>query len=247
MAGIFDFESLYRVERAAPQVSHMFCCHDEGICVQDGVTEWVQPWVETAWVVAFQKELLISQDGINLWRRLIEQGHDAGYIIESVALGVGTEYAREKALTDQSQARLLKDFFAKATPMIVMLNKELQLVKDERDGPVFIPSLEWPTEMEEFENNLARSVELCVWLTNHFKPLAHAARSVDVHEGFYVSVLNLHGRLQLSYSDVATLLSAGYAVSDRESIDSQEVRAKMKSAETIRNRVPLQTKPKHVG
>ncbi len=135
MSGIFDFELLYRVRRTAPTVSHAFCRHEVGQCLQDFVTEWHQPGLEKTWVVSFQRELLVSQDGIDLWKRLIEQGSDAGEIIDAVALAVGDQFSDEKALTDRSQAQMLRAFLTKALPIIGKLNQELQLVKEQRDGP----------------------------------------------------------------------------------------------------------------
>ncbi len=107
---------------------------------------------------------------------------------------------------------------------------------------MFTPSLEWPSEMEKFESYVEQSLALCSWLINHYKPLAHASRKLDIHEGFYCSVIDLRRSFHLSDCDLATLLSAGYAVAGKEPIDPQDVRSRMKSAQKVHDESPLQAK-----
>jgi hypothetical protein len=235
---IFNLESLYRVQRDSPTVSHMFCLHDDGICVQDGVTEWHQPSLPEEWVLTFQNNLFISLDGKDLWKKLMDSGFDAGDIIDSIALGVGDARSDEEAATNQSQARLLKEFLVKTRRTMSKIKDQLEAVKAERDGPVFVPSPEWPSEMEEFDLSLSKTLDTITRLIRHYKPMSHASRNLDTHEAFMVSVQHLRRSFQLSDGDIATLLSAGYQVSSKESITPQEVRERLASAQALYSAKP---------
>jgi len=229
MRDIFNLEALYRIKRPSPQVSHIVCNHKEGMCVQDGVDEWHQPWVTKKWVAAFQHNLFFTQMGKDVWTRLMKRNLDAGRIIESVALAVGDKDESRRALARQSQARLLKEFFIKANSTILKVKSEFEEINAKRNWPVFSPSIDWPVEVSDFEESLSQTLEKMTLLIRHYKPISHARRNKDISEGFMVSVQWLRDS-SIKDGDITTLLNAGYAVSGKTPIGNQELRERMTSA-----------------
>lgn len=113
------------------------------------------------------------------------------------------------------------------------IKQDLLTVQAGRNGPVFVPSADWPNEMVEFEDSLSNLAEKAKWLVEHYKSMAHASRRLDTNEAFMVSVDNLRNSCDLRDNQIATLLSAGYAVYGKQPIGPQELRERMKSARKL--------------
>jgi hypothetical protein len=87
---IFDLAALAnRPSSSIPQVSHLFCDHAHGECVQDELDDWHRSPLTAAWLKAFGSSLFVTVPGRDLWQRLSDHGVDPVDILDSVAMGIG--------------------------------------------------------------------------------------------------------------------------------------------------------------
>jgi hypothetical protein len=238
---IFNLNSMYQPPTASGLVSHFFCNHEKGLCIPLEETDWED--VPDEWISKLQENLFSTEIGKELWKDLMNRGLDATKIIDAICQGVGDSYIdsesgkresyrRRESETSREHARRLIDFFRLARTTFAKLKTEFDRINSQRDGPVVISSPDWPLEMEEFSASLLKAPDQMTSLVEHFQPIAHGRRKLNSHSGFMWSVRGLR-RLELKFGEIATLLSAGYAIFGDEPIDAQEVRERLTSAEKL--------------
>ena len=266
--GIFNLEALaHRKSPSTPQVSHRFCNHAIGDCHQDSVDDWHRSQLTGAWLKEFGEALFVTQMGIELWRRLMDQKNDPVDILECVALGVGCFATKEERAqivdftyegedddgnrifgepiyegsfnTEKefakglAQARLLKPFLTKCLRKMIEMKTELESIKLRREGPVCLPSFEWPKEMEDYDVTLEGVIPQLEALVAHYRPIAHGSRKSKNHQGILIAVDALRDRMGCDNREVLLLLNAGYVASGKEELSEAELRDQLNSARQV--------------
>lgn len=132
-----------------------------------------------------------------------------------------------------AQARLLRPFLTKCLRKMVEMKTELENIKSRREGPVFVPSFEWPEEMEDYDVTLKGVIPQLEALVAHYKPIAHASRKSKNHQGILIAVGALRDRMGCDNSEVLLLLNAGFSASGKDELSEAQLRDQVKSARQV--------------
>ena len=155
---------------------------------------------------------------------------DEGNPIVGEPIFTGSHGAEEEFRKGLSQARLIRAFLDRSRRKIRLLEKDLHATKSQRDGPIFVPSFEWPEEMSTFETALKSLIPQLEWLSSYYKPISHGSRSSTNHSGILHACDFLQGQMECNAGEVLLLLNAGLLASGAVEMSEGQLRDRVKSA-----------------